>query len=51
VPDETVTAQSKHGKSIRLPDERWTHIVTEHAELTGWREQVLKLLPIQSEFS
>jgi hypothetical protein len=44
VSDETVTAQSKHGKSIRLPNERWSHIVTEHAELTGWREQVLETI-------
>lgn len=32
---------SKHGTSIRLTDERWTHITEEHAELAGMRQEVL----------
>lgn len=32
---------SKNGISIRLPDERWAHIMEEHAELASMREQVL----------
>jgi hypothetical protein len=36
-----VNAMSKNGVPIRLPDERWTHILTEHAELGDLRDQVL----------
>jgi hypothetical protein len=32
---------SKNGVPIRLPDERWAHIMEEHAELAEMREQVL----------
>jgi hypothetical protein len=32
---------SKNGIPIRLPDERWAHIMEEHAELSAMREQVL----------
>lgn len=33
---------SKHGVPIRLTDERWAHIAEEHAELAGWRQEVLE---------
>ena len=32
---------SKHGVPIRLTDERWAHITEEHAELAGYRQEVL----------
>ena len=35
-------AQSKHDIPIRLTDERWEHIVTEHAELSESRAAVLQ---------
>lgn len=34
--------ESKHGIPIRLSDERWEHITTEHAELIDRRDQVLE---------
>jgi hypothetical protein len=34
-------ATSVKGVPIRLPDERWAHIVRRHPELTDRREQVL----------
>ncbi len=37
-----MAVKSKNGIAIRLPDERWIHIVTEHAELVELRDQVLK---------
>jgi hypothetical protein len=36
------TAVSRNGVSIRLPDERWQHIIEEHAELAELREEVLQ---------
>ena len=33
---------SKNGVSIRLTDERWTHITEEHCELAGLRAEVLE---------
>jgi hypothetical protein len=39
---DTVTSRS--GIPIRLTDERWTHIVEEHAELTGMRAEVLQTI-------
>jgi len=33
---------SKNGKVIRLTDERWVHIIEEHAELAGMRLEVLE---------
>ena len=33
---------SKNGKPIRLTDERWVHIIEEHAELAGMRLEVLE---------
>ncbi len=35
-------ARSKNGLLIRLTDERWSHIVEEHAELAGLRLEVLE---------
>jgi hypothetical protein len=32
---------SKDGLPIRLTDERWAHIIEEHAELAGMRQDVL----------
>jgi hypothetical protein len=32
---------SRNGLPIRLTDERWAHIVTEHGELVGMEVQVL----------
>jgi hypothetical protein len=34
-------AVSRNGVPIRLPDERWQHIIEEHAELTELYDQVL----------
>ena len=36
------SATSRNGVAIRLPDERWQHIIEEHAELTGLRDEVLR---------
>ena len=36
------TVQSKNGISIRLTDERWTHITEEHCELAGMRLETLE---------
>ena len=36
------TVNSKNGKPIRLTDERWVHIIEEHAELAGMRLEVLE---------
>jgi hypothetical protein len=33
---------SRNGIPIRLTDERWTHIIEEHAELAGMRRDVLE---------
>ncbi len=40
----TVEVVSKNGVSIRLPDERWDHIIDEHGELADLRQQVLDTL-------
>ncbi len=40
----TLTAVSRHGVLIRLTDERWAHIVEEHAELAGMREELLETI-------
>ena len=37
-----ISATSKNGISIRLPEERWLHIVEEHAELAALRAEVLR---------
>ena len=36
------TVESRNGKVIRLTDERWVHIIEEHAELAGMRLEVLE---------
>ncbi len=33
---------SVEGVSVRLTDERWSHITEGHPELAGWREEVLE---------
>jgi hypothetical protein len=38
----TETVKSKHGVSIRLTDERWSHISEEHAEMAGRKWDVLE---------
>lgn len=35
------TAPSKNGIDVRLPDERWEHILAGHGELAGMRQNVL----------
>ncbi len=35
------TATSKNGIEIRLPDERWEHIITGHGELADMQQDVL----------
>ncbi|HMF55066.1 MAG TPA: hypothetical protein VK619_01790 [Pyrinomonadaceae bacterium] len=40
----THTAISRNGVTIRLNDERWTHIVEEHGELSGMRAEVLQTI-------
>jgi hypothetical protein len=35
------TAPSKNGIDIRLPDERWEHILAGHGELAGMQQNVL----------
>ena len=40
----TETVRSRHGVPIRLPDERWAHIVEEHCELAGLRGEVLETI-------
>ena len=35
------SATSVQGKNIRLPDERWAHIVEGHPEMAGHRKEVL----------
>ena len=37
----TTTATSKNGVPIRLTTERWSHIIEEHAELSGLRSEVM----------
>ena len=35
------TACSKRGVQIRLPDNRWAHIVEHHDDVAGYRDSVL----------
>jgi len=37
----TLTATSKNGITIRLPEERWEHILTGHGELHDMQHDVL----------
>ncbi len=38
----TEIVTSKNGVAIRLTDERWSHITEEHAELGGFKRDVLE---------
>ena len=40
----TETVTSKNGATIRLTDERWSHITEEHAEMAGFKRDVLETL-------
>jgi len=40
----TETVASKNGVAVRLTDERWAHITEEHAELAGYRLEVLEAI-------
>ena len=37
-----LTATSRNGIAIRLTEERWQHIVEEHAEVAPFRSEVMK---------
>ena len=37
-------AQSKNGVPIRITDERWSHIVENHNELAGYRDDVIAVI-------
>ena len=37
-------AKSKNAISVRLTDERWSHIVEEHSEMAGLRREVLETI-------
>jgi hypothetical protein len=39
-----LSALSRNGVRIRLSDERWQHIIQEHAELSGLRQKVLETI-------
>jgi len=40
------TVKSKNGITIRLTDERWTHITEEHSELAGMKYDILETVAI-----
>jgi hypothetical protein len=40
----TESCKSRNQVPIRLTDERWAHIVEEHCELAGLREEVLQTI-------
>ncbi len=40
----TEIVTSKNGVAIRLTDERWSHITEEHAELAGFKREVLETI-------
>ncbi len=39
-----IVVRSKTGKAIRLTDERWRHVMSNHPELATFRVQVLEAL-------
>lgn len=41
-----LTTGSVTGKIIRLPDERWVHIVERHPEMAGHLEEVLQAIAV-----
>ncbi len=43
------TVNSKNGVPIRLTDERWVHISEEHAELAGYRLDVLEAVAVSEK--
>lgn len=44
--DDPPSVVSKNGKMIRLPDERWAHIMEEHGELENLRDEVLRTIHV-----
>jgi hypothetical protein len=40
----TYSSTSRNGVSIRLPEERWTHILEEHSEMAGLLSEVLETI-------
>lgn len=40
----TAVAQSVNGILIRLPDERWEHIIQRHADISDQKELLLKTI-------
>lgn len=38
------TIKSRNGVLIRLPDERWEHIIEEHGELSGLLAEVMETI-------
>ena len=42
----TETIRSANGVTIRLTDERWSHIIEEHSELAGMRLDVLEAVAL-----
>jgi hypothetical protein len=40
----TAVAQSVNGIPIRLPDERWEHIIQRHADLSGQKQLLLQTI-------
>ena len=40
----TEAVTSKNGVTIRLTDERWSHVTEEHAELAGYKWDVLETI-------
>ena len=45
----TETVYSTNGVSIRLTDERWTHITEEHGELAGIRLEIMETIANPTE--
>jgi hypothetical protein len=39
-----MTARSQNGLLIRLTEERWSHIIDEHGEISGLQETVLRTI-------
>lgn len=37
-------ARSINGVAVRLTDERWEHVVTQHPEMNGQRERLLETI-------
>jgi hypothetical protein len=42
--DSNLNVRAKSGLPIRLTDERWSHIIEEHGELSELREEVLRTI-------